>query len=348
MTVTDLDMPTTTEIWGNATSLERLGITSEDIEALEKAHLGGPTQLRAGFILDVPGGQPIAGLVYQTDYKAEEEYGVGELRKAITSADPRRFVMTDTAIDNIAVFDDVNGMVLSTRRLLVQTMKWGDPLNGEASNPWYTRYAERWNERVGRTRALCDVADPWMKMDKLRAVARDLGISPLPRRKNDLVAAIHNHPRVTEKTPDVWPAWFANGKELVLRADGDTMCARIMRKLIDAVTCGTLAIGNASGPFSTGLFFYDARDETPELVEEREARFDWHDARMAELEPVAEALKADGIRWFALGRPTEINGQIKYWLNGSSTHKYPQPYGWYTLQELADKKFIDDARERKS
>lgn len=75
---------------------------------------------------------------------------------------------------------------------------------------------------------------------------------------------------------------------------------------------------------------------------------------MAKLKPVEEALKAKGYRWYFLGSPK--NGfkslagnkvadpeETYYWLNGSGQ---PQPFGWYTREELLAEKFVADALEK--
>src|SRR5690606_11169080 len=63
----------------------------------------------------------------------------------------------------------------------------------------------------------------WKKMDQRRAIAREVGLTPMPRRKDDLIAALGEHPRFAEvyggpRHPDRWPAYF-NGATMVLRAD---------------------------------------------------------------------------------------------------------------------------------
>lgn len=336
----NIDAPALSDLaWSNATSLAKLGLTADQVAEACEARTSPQTFVAS--YCETPDGDPMMGLVHQTDYKAEEEWGIGDLRKAITGDDPRRFCMTESAFAHIAVFSDVNAIALSTRPMSTQSPAWGEELVGLPSG-----YGDDWERKLEFARDTYDIANKWMKMDVLRAKARELGIRPLPRSKTDLVAAIAASPDL--QLPERWPAIFSYGKTLVLRADGDGLAARIVAKLADAAMSGTLGIGSSSGPFHSGLFFYDTRDETQQLVEEREAHFDWHDARMAELEPVMTELESRGHRWYFLGKPSENTRDgvtaVRYWLN---SHSYPgigQPSGWYTLQELLDEKFIEDRK----
>lgn len=310
----------------------------------------------------------IDALVYVTDYRAEEEYGTRDLRIAVTSDDKRRFKMTRKARANIRAFSDVNALMLSTKPL-----PDGDPTWGQTPAPpwdgggWQTRdagngdYPGHFSRNVIWARGL---PDPWRmsrkKMDELRADARTLGISPLPRRKDDLVGAICAHPDslATADTPDCWPGWFHHGDLLVLRAD-DGATADALARIVDAYKAGTLGIGDGSGVFSTGLTIYDTRQETKRLVREREAAFDWHDTQMSKVADVHQRLK-DRYTVYFLGRPTERDWDktgersVKYWLNISRPYGKPTPttphgqlgkqvMGYYSVAELADETFVADS-----
>lgn len=332
----------------NRAALEELGVTPEELreQATERSE---PRAFVAGYV-ETPDGVPIASLVYQTDYRSEEEWGVGQLRNAITSDDPRRFRMTRRARDLVGVFEDANAIVLSTRRL-TEPLRW-DFAQCRLGGDDFENYQFHYENARARLQEI-DVPAPHLAtVASLGQLAEEHGLpKPWPRRKADFHAALSEHIQRNAPPRDVWPGWFHYGQHLVLRAEGDGLAARILRRLRRAAQEGTLGLANGSdSPFATGLFIYDTRDETPGLVANREAAFDWHDARMAELEPVKEELKRKGITWFALGRPTEMERdgkrQVRYWLNGMSGRDYPQPFGWYTLEELRQLKFISDARER--
>lgn len=332
----------------NRRALEELGVTADELREQATEHTS-PRSFVAAFT-ETPDGVPIAGLVYQTNYRAEEESGVSELRKCITGDNPRRFRMTRGARDLVGVFEDANAIVLSAHPL-PERVRWGFSecrLGGDD----FENYQFHYENARARLQEI-DVPAPHLAtVASLRQLAEEHGLpKPWPRRKAELHAALCEHLKSRGSHRDRWPGWFHYGSHLVLRAEGDGLAARILRRLRRAAQEGTLGLANGSdSPFATGLFIYDTRDETPGLVANREAAFDWHDARMAELEPVKEELKRKGISWFALGRPTEMERdgekQVRYWLNGMSGRDYPQPFGWYTLEELRQLKFISDARER--
>jgi hypothetical protein len=324
--------------------------TGVDLETLKLLEQPGCASIAPGGYVGVDG-TLVVGLCYQTDYRAEEERGVSELRSALTSDNMRRFQLADTAADNIAYFTDVRGMMLSTQKLTAHTLAWGEPIPAR----WDTSdvYAGDYSSRLHWQQERSAVRFTWATVETLRQNAKKVGIRPLPRTKTELVAALEKHPDVyaTAKHPERWPAWFAHGDTLVLRADHG-ITADILDCLIDAAKAGTLGIGNGSGPFATGLFLYDTVDETDAMVAAREAQFDWYDARMAELEPVKAELKKRGHRFYFLGNPREgtwttANGKecgaTRYWLNG---HGQPQPCGWYTLDELLAEKFVADSRAK--
>ena len=340
--------------WSNKTSLRKLGLDVGDLE--EKVTQWNrdlsPRMFTVG-LTETPDGEPIVGLVYQTDYRAEEEYGVRDLRKAITGDDPRNFQMTDEAKEHVAFFDGVRGMVLSTRRLPESHVKWGYEV-GDPEKKIGRSFADNYESFYDSSLPYSQGVEAgrnlsWKQVTELRQIAKDLGIKPLPSRKRDLVNAISTAPNLKRENPERWPGYFHYGNEMVFRAEGDGATAKVLEKLMDAAKHGTLGIGDASGPFSSGMFFYDTRDETPGLVDQREAGFDWYDEKMTELKPVADKLKEKGHNWFFLGKPHEINGEIKYWLNGSSGPGYnKQPFGWYTLAELESEKFVADLKAKEA
>lgn len=335
------DVTSNTQRWSNQTSLALLGVDADTLRSL-KDRTSAETFTTA--FMDTPDGDPIVGLAFQTDYDASQEHGIGEVRRALTGADPRRFCITENGMRHVCVFDDDRGMVLSSEALRDQQIAWGDELVHLHYGVGRTTYIEQWDRQIPHVRS------SWHKLDRLtftelKDTARQLGIRPLPRSRAALITAIDTHPDHVGQLPDIWPAPFVFGRDLVLRATGDSLAARVLRKLVDAARSGTLGMGSASGPFHTGSLFYDTRDETAGLIAARKAAHDWHDACMAELEPVADELRRRGHRWFFLGNPRTINGQLKFWLNGMALQRR-QPYGWYTLEELRAEKFVADANAR--
>ena len=71
--------------------------------------------------------------------------------------------------------------------------------------------------------------------------------------------------------------------------------------------------------------------------------------------PVAAVVKegpmknAWGSAYYFLGNPSARHGEsVHYWLNGTSVRmpngRSDQPSGWYSLQDLLDEKYMEDAR----
>lgn len=292
-------------------------------------------------ILEQPDGDPIVGIGYHCDAKAEEEWGVGDLRNAFTTSDKRRFNMTKNAKDNVAVFSDVNGLVLSTGPVEEANPEWGHPFGYGRRTPGYV---DHFNTDTTDIHEFFHLRDH--KVPELRGLAKAEGIKPLPARKEELIYAILGV-RNEGQQRDSWPGWFQSGRQLILRADNG-LVADALAAIAAAATSGNLAIGNGGGVFHSGIFLYDHRDESKQLKVDREAAFDWYDAQMAELKPVAEKVAAD-IGYYALGNPSERqddagNSTVEYWLNSHTTrkaHDGRQIYGWFTLQELEDGSYID-------
>lgn len=300
-------------------------------------------------ILEQPDGDPIIGIGYQCDFKAEEEWGISDLRKAFTTDNQRRFHMTKASKANVAVFTDVNGLVLSTSPVSETSPKWGHEFGyGRTGKPDYVGHFQ-----IGTTDVTGYYGLHSYQVTELRQMAKEEGVKPLPTRKDDLIHAILAK-RFEGVERSTWPGWFQSGRDLVLRADNG-LTAVVLTAVAAAAKSGHLAIGNGGGVFGSGIFLYDSRDETKQLKKEREARFDWYDARMAELEPVAKKVSED-IGYYFLGRPSEHkddngNPVAKYWLNSHSTrkaHDGRQIFGWFSLAELDDGSYIDVHNSMKS
>jgi thymidylate kinase len=305
----------------------------EEIERLDKQNPNTETCLAS--YLAGSDGVPITGVVFRCDYDATQEYGLGDLCGAISGKGLRDIQMRPEALRHIVVFEDCTGIAISARPL-------HDGVDGIPRVPWGTeiygtpeRYAEGWAERLIYVRDL--PFRTWWKVAELRQAATDLGIRPLPRTKAGLIEALANHPHTPAKGADVWPANFRYGSTLILRADSG-LTERAIRHLVDAADAGTLCFGSASGPFHTGLFLYDGRDETEALQTGREKRWRFIEHHEAILAPVRERLKEKGYSIYFLGKANDRHGaepdQIVYWLNASRPGRGGHIYGWYTLAQL--------------
>jgi hypothetical protein len=313
------------------------------------------TQTATPGVLDTPDGSQILGLVYQTDYDASQEYGISDLRNALCGPGLRDMFQKPRRRNHVAVFTDVNAVAFSDRPFkdvnAARKMVWGEPFEHHR-RPGRSEYAEFFDQNLPYAQEWPNVVASWDTITELRTKAKNLGIDgPLPRTKQALIDAIRNASAThnAAAVPDRWPAWFRTA--LVLRADRG-ITAEIVDAIREAALADSLAVGSASGPFHTGLFLYDRRDESKALIDTRNARWDWYEARMVELAPVRAALEANGHRFFFLGNPREggwntAKGQEcqqpRYWLNGMGrTRIGRQPGGWYTLEELRDEAFLDD------
>lgn len=308
-------------------------------------HASGAAGCASLAVTHQEGGDPVVGIAYTVNASAEEEHGVCVLVRGIAGAGegPR---MDPGAAAHVVAFEDVCGLVVSSRPITDPIRHWGDPLPGGSVD-----YVLDFSSRLDFARSF----DLDQTVPRLREMARELGIPTSGRRKHQLASAIRCHPEVhmVADRQERWPAWFGDGQTLVLRADDGPVRAALER-LIASLMAGELAVSEARAPLGAALVLYDARDESPQTREQRQARRDWHRERMAELAPVAARLQAGGHRWFFLGRPTETTRDgvtaVRYWLNGTGMGPDgrwgPQPFGWYTLEELAEEKFIADARAR--
>lgn len=306
----------------------------------------GPGTLFPGWV-DTPDGWPIVGVEYYCDSTGQEEHGAQALVRAIVGDDPRNFTMIPEAADRVAVFEDVNGFVLSRLPLgLSGPLRWGDPLDEPEDEADYAlRFA----------RSLPGVQDypgahilAYAGVKKLRELATALGVSPMPRLKADLLRAVLDHPTLhgLAVRPHRWPAYFVQGTVLVIRADHGPV-ATIVDRLKAAVLAGTISVGEVSGSFSRRLFISDGADMGPAMRAQIDSDFDEHDRRMAAVAHVMEALERDGIR-IRLGRTSKAgDGTVTYWVSGFVGMHYREIFavsGWYTAEQLQERVFIDDAR----
>lgn len=296
---------------------------------------------------ETPDGDPVVGLTYTCDFRAEEEYGIRDLVKAITGDNERNFHMTEDGARHVGWFNDVNGLILSVRPLAKQEFSWGEQLR--ESDAWQDDnerpvYAKEFAHRVGYVQQIEPKVDRWMTIAELKEVATTLGLSKLPRKKDDLYAVVAEACRAQGKVenPNSWPTWFEDGKTMVFRADGDEPAAKVLRRLVKAAQDGYLAIGNGSNnPYSRGLMFFDARDETDGLHQQVAEQFAWYDEQMAKLQPYLDELAMHGYVWYFAGNPRVLDRgdgekKLRFWLNGLRTADY------YDLRRLPEGAVVDE------
>lgn len=376
----DLEQRAVTEI-SNATALAELGLTREQLDGFDQHH-SSPRSFQM-ISVETPDGDPIVGLQYSCDYRAEEESGMGKLRKKITGEDERNFGMTEEAAPYVAWFSDGNGLILSTERLDGNEFVWGEEIESRGWGSSNADYANFWKGQM-TWRVLQEAGvDYHATIPQLRAKAKELGIKPLPAKRDELFDALIETlataaPR-EENDPGQWPGWFHYGNLLVLRATDDSPTARVLRRLVRAAKDGTLGIGGSGSgnPFARGFFLYETRDETEGMNEQIDAAFAYHAEKMAAAQPAADFLNSIGLRAYFLGnpRPSTGKGRVRfpdependtcYWVNGlrPQGYSYSAPAelreafgdedaqlfmkndlsGWFTASELQDIEFL---RER--
>lgn len=287
---------------------------------------------------DGSGKPPVAGL--------RGPHSLEQLRAALVGKDPRQVRVSKRSLEHrVAVFSDVNGIVLSERFLPSREFAWGDSLAEEGAYH-LADYQQHFKRHLVTVQGGASWELARSSMAELRSMATRYEGGQGLRSKKALVDFLVAKGHVTD--PEIWPAYYGAGR-LVLRADGPGLAATIIARLREAIDAGTLGVANNYLHLSASLFLFDARDESTALVAERVAHYDWIDARMAELAPVDAELRRRGWSWFALGRPVlGQDGQVTYHLNGDRSPRTGnvQPFGSYTLDELLAEKFVDDALAR--
>lgn len=299
---------------------------------------------------------PIVGLHYACDFKAEEEWGPAELRKSFSAGSgpgtaygrlERKqpdFVASHPQCSLIHVCD-------AQWVLLTQPLEHR-PLTAERT--LLHALAQQRQMRVPGAPYLWRLERA--TVPELRALAREKGLRVNTQmRKPELIQTLMEH--LAPKEALALPGWFQDGHHLVLPR-GHGAFRIVTDRLIAAAERGSLAVGGSGlTTFGSGMSLYDFDDMPAGQVQKIQQAREWRADRMAELEPVIQTLHERGHQWYFLGNPRRINTsttlentQVRYWLNSHSYRlpngKNAQPYGWYSLEELLAEKFIDDMLEK--
>lgn len=346
------------------------GYTDQDIRKAADA-VGSSREFTLAMV-GTPDGYPIIGIKYACDFRAEEEWGVGTLQKALgvpegvdgwemsnknrdhvtrfelpSTSTGFAFALTARAVDPVTAWGGHIQLASANSKAWGQVAATG-AREFKAANPDAHRtsemYDQWWESSAPYSQQMSSALriHSWTKLADLRDIALSLGIQKPGRTKAIVLQQITAND--TPLQPDIWPGWFHNGDVFVLRADRGIV-ADVLEMLYQAASVtGTLAFGGGAQMFGSGLSLYDGRDVGVKLNRERKAYARWHKKALAELEPVEAVLKAKGHGWYALGRPTVMRGETHYWLNGhrGGPGYTGQPFGWYTLAELLDEKFVRD------
>lgn len=343
-----------------------MSIYTDFADRLDEEKLERRAGIRRATIILVEneGGEPLLGIQYSSDFRSEEETGAGEMTEAFTragSADnffSQEYLLTEDnkglsegvqQADLVIDTDQLVGFATSNRiydirRELASGL--GQAQKGEAtiSGKSELRY-QFWNFTVA----------------ELKQKAKDRGIKGYSKLNRDGLIQIlvdFEHAASQEGTPQeryTQAGGFHNGEVLVFeKLPG--LFTEILEKLVEAAKAGQLVVGSGGiGAFGTGFSFFDARDLTEAAKAKITASNVWYREQMELLKPVAAVVKEGPMKgswggaYYFLGNPSQReDGRIEYWLNGYSVRlpngRNSQPFGWYTLQDLLDEKYMDDLR----
>ena len=324
-------------------NLLTMGYIDEEIRAATNVH--PETRAFTVTLYDSADG-PIVGLSYMNDYRAEEEWGVDSLTKAITGEDRWHPFILKGKEAHFAQFTNVYGasLVLSERPMN-KPLVWGEPIFrlsdvDERSPLLRADYAAWWENAVSHTQGLPDARLlVYKSMVALRELAAEVGIEKPAKTKAPLVAQIVA--ASVPKAPNRWPGYFHTGKVMVLRADTGIV-ADVLNLLHVAAMERTLGFGAGGfGPFGSGMTLYDGADIGPLYHRELWEHMKFVKKHERKLVPVRKKLEAAGWRFYFLGNPTTLDtgdGQmvVRYWMNSASDGPAggKQVTGWFTLAQL--------------
>lgn len=288
------------------------GFTPDDIAAEVDSY---PGTRRIGLALSAQDGSdlPLVGVAYGGDFRAEEEWGIPEIAKALAAEEAGRTFTGER--------DGVWYLGLRADRGM-------DSWRGEERDQEVAATALRRSADEARSEHW---RDRWLKVAELRTGLREAGVAgPLPRTKAELQQLFATHVRKQHAFSNVGE--FHQGDILILVPARPVITATL-RILADAGK--HLRMGGSSSPFGTGATIYDQRDLTNESVETARAYQEYARIQNRKADPVRKALAAQGQLW-ALSRPTRRDGVDRFWLN-YSPHGHKQVSGWFTLVELQDR-----------
>lgn len=319
-------------------------------------------------LLDNEGADPIVGIQYQCDFRAEEEMGVGKMRELFArTAASDSFIAQEHLANGGSVLEGI-----SQAQLVLET----DDLVCFAANQIYVYDLDHElkgaKEYLAGARRAAEVNfKDWAKLNRksvadLKVLAKSLGLKGYSKlTKADLIHAIGKFQKeAADRAAGIepgesaeQPGWFHYGNALVFEKRGG-LFGEVLGELLEAARVGQLLVGGGNtGPFGSGFTLLDARDMGEELKATIVEANSWRREQEKALEPVAEIVKQGpmknswGSAYYFLGKPTKFDGwdEVKFWLNGNSV-KFPngrsrQPSGYYTLQELKDASYMEKAAE---
>lgn len=300
------------------------------------------------------GGDPALGLKYQCDFRSEEETGTGQMTESFTrTAAKESFIASEYLLSennkglseyrqSDLVFSN-EAVVVFASRIYSQAV---DSTNQLESALEFIRNQERYSSGLATIQR-----NFWrMTVSELKAKAKEAGLKGYSKMKRSeledaLAKKIQENDGIVPEESYSQPAWFHYGDFLIIERKAGTVFAEVLDHLVAAAKEGYLVVGGGGFGFGSGFSFFDSRDFSKAFTDEVHASNIWHREQMELLKPVAEIVKKKH-GYYALGRPSMHSGEVKYWLNGHSvraaTGRGCQPFGWYTLRELKDEKYMED------
>lgn len=307
---------------------------------------------------------PLLGISYQCDFRSEEETGTGAMTHTFTkTADPSSFLALERA--KTKAVDDINipfraDPYIPEGLTQAQLVYQDDQVVAFAAQPHiYDAEREikegkafiRSHEPFARGLPLVPMSLWRASRDKLLGLAKERSIKGRSKMNRDaLIEAIHHHDHQDAPETYIHPGWFHFGNLLVLPRTKDVF-GEVLDLLVEAAQAGFLSVGGGGmNVFGSGFSFFDERDLSDDAKTEIAKTNQAYREDIEALRPVAAAV-AERHGFYFLGRPQRhSDGEARYWLNGRSivlpSGRRSQPSGWYTLQDLLDGKYIEDAESR--
>jgi hypothetical protein len=286
------------------------GFTAEDIAAASEQY---PRTRRISLATTEQDGSsiPVVAVAYGGDLRAEEEYGIPEISKALLAGEHAKRVFTG----------EVDG-------------RWYLGLHADRGlNRWEQQEIVARRAAEAQRRAQIEAQDEhwrdrFLKVQELRDGLRAAGVDgPLPRTKTELQSLFAAKVRTTR--PYVSVGEFHYGDTLIM-LPAEPILEAALRILAGAGK--HLRMGGSSSPFGRGAYLFDDRDLTGETIEADRVHEDYVRRMAKKAKPVWDTLATKG-QVFAISPGRRENGKDLFWLN-YYPHGFAQQFGWYTLDDM--------------
>jgi len=259
---------------------------------------------------------PLIGVAYGGDFRAEEEYGLPQIRKALRDGDGARRVFTG----------EVEGRFYLGVHADAGLTSWHqDELIARRAGEAQARARREAEWRRG-------YEDDRKTVHQLRAGLREAGVEgSLPRTKQELRDLHCRH--VRGGVPFLGVGEFHMGDTLIMLPATPVLEAALR---ILATSGKHLRMGGSGSPFSRSATLFDDRDLTGDTIEATRAHEDYIRRMDQKAEPIRQELRKHGFL-YALNPGRRQNGKDLFWLNYSLRDpSFKQQWGWFTLPQLAE------------